>query len=453
MILRLTSFERQHIGWWRRTTLWTAMAALVLAPSALYAQHEGHDMSAMSNAPMVRFGAGVPMNRFASGTSWIPDAVSLPSQSWMAGDWHLMAHGYGFLQFDHQSGPRGADQLGSLNWGMLMASRPLGMGALQLRTMLSVDAATVGGTGYPLLLQTGESYNGLAIHDRQHPHDAFMEVAALYDHPITKDFALELYVAPAGEPALGPPAFMHRPSSVDDLAAPLSHHWQDASHVSFGVATVGLVWNRLKLEASAFNGREPDQNRWNFDFAPLQSYSARVTANPTENWSLTAGFGSVKSPEAGDAGYSMHRALTAVQYGHALSADRQFAASVIWGGMSLSDRAGVLHSLLVEANVADEERGSVFARAEFVQKTSHDLALPETFATDPERAFDIGSVSFGAVRTLSRTARTNLGLGARFSLNLVGSALESAYGGRVTGGVMVFLRLRPRRSAPMMDAH
>ncbi len=442
--------ERRRNDGWGRTTLRTATALLLLAPSALYAQHEGHDMSAMSNAPMVRFGAGVPMNRFASGTSWIPDAVSLPSQSWKSGDWHLMAHGYGFLQFDHQSGPRGAVQLGSLNWGMLMASRPLGSGALQLRTMLSVDAATVGGTGYPLLLQTGETYNGVAIHDRQHPHDAFMEVAALYDHPITRDMALELYVAPSGEPALGPPAFMHRPSSVDDLAAPLGDHWQDASHVSFGVATAGLVWNRLKIEASAFNGREPDQNRWNFDFAPLQSYSARVTANPTANWSLTAGFGFIKSPETSDAGHSMHRALTAVQYGRTLSADRQFAASVIWGGMSHSDHDGVLHSLLAEAEVADEERGSVFARAEFVQKTSDDLVLPKS---TPEGTFDLGSVSIGGVRTLSRTARTNLGLGARFSVNLVGGALESTYGGKVTGGVMVFLRLRPRRSAPMMDAH
>jgi len=430
-----------------------AMVASAVAPARVRAQHDAHDMSAMSDKPMVRFGAGVPMNRFASGTSWIPDAVSLPSQSWMAGDWHLMAHGYGFLQFDHQSGPRGADQLGSLNWGMLMASRPLGAGALQLRTMLSVDAQTVGGTGYPLLLQTGESYNGQVIHDRQHPHDAFMEVAALYDHPITKDFALELYVAPSGEPALGPPAFMHRPSSVDDLAAPLGHHWQDASHVSFGVATAGLVWHDLKIEASAFNGREPDQNRWNFDFAPLQSYSARVTANPTPNWSLTAGFGFIKSPEAADAGHSMHRALTAVQYGRALSDDRQFAAAVIWGGMSHSDRPGVLHSILAEAELADEERGSLFARAEFVQKTADDLALPGTFAADPERAFDLGSVSIGGVRTLSRTARTNLGIGARVSANLVGSALESTYGGRVTGGVMVFLRLRPRRSAPMMAAH
>ena len=410
-------------------------------------------MSAMTGGPMVRFGAGVPMNRFASGTSWIPDDVTLPSQSWMAGDWHLMAHGYGFLQLDHQSGPRGADQLGSLNWGMLMASRPLGAGALQLRTMLSVDAATVGGTGYPLLLQTGEMYDGAAIHDRQHPHDAFMEVAALYDQPITKAFALELYLAPSGEPALGPPAFMHRPSSVDDLAAPLGHHWQDASHVSFGVATAGLVWNRLKIEASAFNGREPDQNRWNFDFAPLQSYSARITANPTAHWSLTAGFGFIKSPETRDAGHSMHRALAAAQYGRALSAQRQFAASVIWGGMSHSDHAGVLNSLLAEAEVADEERGSVFARAEFVQKTADDLALPATTAIDPERSFDLGSLSIGGVRTVSRTTRTNLGLGARFSLNLVGGELEPTYGGRVTGGIMVFLRLRPRRSAPMAVAH
>jgi hypothetical protein len=430
-----------------------AIFLIVCSPAVGQAQHDAHDMSKMGEKPMVVFGAAVPMNRFASGTSWIPDAVSLPSQSWMSGDWHLMAHGYGFLQFDQQSGPRGASQLGSLNWGMLMASRPLGAGALQLRTMLSVDASTVGGTGYPLLLQTGESYNGVTIHDRQHPHDAFMEVAALYDHPITPTFAWELYVAPSGEPALGPPAFMHRPSSVDDLAAPLGHHWQDASHVSFGVVTTGLVWHRFKVEASAFNGREPDQHRWNFDFAPLQSYSARITANPSDRWSLSAGFGFIKSPEESDAGHSMHRALVSAQYGRALTADQQFAGAVIWGGMSHSDRPGVLHSVLAEAELADEERGSLFARAEFVQKTADDLALPGALGSDPERAFDMGSVSIGAVRTLSRTTRTNLGLGARFSLNMVGSALESTYGGRFTGGVMVFVRLRPRRSAPMVAPH
>jgi len=241
---------------------------------------------------------GVPMDRMGSGTTWIPDAVVLPSRHYMKGAWELMFHGFVFTQYNDQSGPRGDSQFGSLNWGMFMASRTLAGGRFQARTMLSLDPATVTARGYPLLLQTGESYRGQPLHDRQHPHDFWMELGVLYERPVTNRFGVTLYAAPAGEPALGPVAFMHRPSAMDDPVAPLGHHWQDATHISFGVVTGGVFTKRWKVEGSIFNGREPDENRWGFDHIRLDSYSGRFTINPDSSWSLAAGYGDLKSPEA-----------------------------------------------------------------------------------------------------------------------------------------------------------
>src|SRR5205823_2804202 len=85
-----------------------------------------------------------------------------------------------FLQYDRQGGTRGEDQVALLDWAMLVASRSLAGGQLDLRGMLSTDPWGVGSAGYPLLLQTGESNRGVPLHDHQHPHDLFMEVAALY---------------------------------------------------------------------------------------------------------------------------------------------------------------------------------------------------------------------------------------------------------------------------------
>ena len=237
------------------------------------------------------------MDRMGSGTTWIPDAVSLPARHMMAGRWNVMLHGFAFAQYDKQGGPRGDDQLGSLNWAMLMVSRDVAGGRFQARTMLSLDAATVTPRGYPLLLQTGESYQGQPLHDRQHPHDFFMELGVLYERPLTSSLGISLYAAPSGEPALGPVAFMHRPSAMDNLVAPLSHHWQDATHICFGVLTAGLFGHRWKLEGSVFNGREPDAKRWNFDRLRLDSYSGRFTVNPSDHLSIAVGYGYLKSPE------------------------------------------------------------------------------------------------------------------------------------------------------------
>jgi hypothetical protein len=209
--------------------------------------------------------SALPESRNASGTAWQPDSTPMHGLHFMKGTWTMMAHWNFFGGYDHQGSDRGDSQWLSTNWGMLMEKRSVGAGELVLRQMLTLEPFTVGAAGYPLLLQTGESFNGAPIHDRQHPHDLFMEIAALYTRPISESVALQLYAAPVGEPALGPVAFPHRYSAFSDPLAPLGHHWQDSTHISFGVLTAGLFTRKLKVEGSWFNGREPDEHRYDFD--------------------------------------------------------------------------------------------------------------------------------------------------------------------------------------------
>ena len=316
------------------------------------------------------------MERMGSGTTWIPDAVALPSATGEYRGWSLMGHGMVFAQYDRQSGPRGAEQIDLLNWGMLMASHPLAGGRLQLRTMLSLDAATSRDGGYPLLLQSGETFEGEPLHDRQHPHDFWMELGALYERAFTPDVALSLYAAPSGEPALGPVAFMHRPSAVDDPMAPLSHHWQDATHITFGVATVGVFGKRWKLEASAFNGSEPDEDRWDIERIQLNSWSGRLTVNPSAQLSMTLGYGALEEPEALHPG-DVQRIVASVLYGRRVRELGQLAVGAVWGANRHAG-ASFTHSGLLEGELIVDDRNTVFARAELVQKSGEDLVLGDS---------------------------------------------------------------------------
>ena len=205
-----------------------------------------------------------------------------------------MVHGALDLYYNHQGTVRGDDQVGSTNWAMLMAMHPLGRGMLHLHGMLSAEPFTVGGRGYPLLLQTGETYQGVPLHDRQHPHDLFMELSARYELAVASNLGLSIYAAPVGEPAIGPVAYMHRPSAQNDPFAPLGHHWQDATHITFGVITAGVFTRTVQLEGTLFHGREPDDDRYDFDFGALDSYGGRVTVNPTPHWSLAGSYGYLK---------------------------------------------------------------------------------------------------------------------------------------------------------------
>ena len=381
---------------------------------------------------------GVPMERMGSGTTWIPDAVPLPARHHMAGRWLLMLHGFVFAQYDAQGGPRGDEQFGSLNWAMVMASRDWLGGRLQGRAMLSLDPATVTNRGYPLLLQSGESYKGQPLVDRQHPHDFWMELGAMYERALSPSIGVSLYAAPSGEPALGPVAFMHRPSAMDNLTAPLGHHWQDATHISFGVLTAGLFGHHWRLEGSAFNGREPNEERWGFDPIWLDSYSGRFTAHLDSNWVVSAGYGYLKSPEALDPGESVHRTTASILHGRKLGHDGQFAAAFVWGA---NRKAGTTtQSGLAEAEAVLDMSNTIYGRVELVQKSAEDLVLT---ALPPETKFNVAAVTAGYIRELFRGSRATFGLGVQGTLNHVPSDLEPFYGSRTPVGGMVFLRVRP----------
>ncbi len=398
----------------------------------------------MAGMVMVPDPLGVSMERLGSGTTWIPEAVSIPSRQFVAGTWNLMLHGFVFGQYDVQGSTRGASQVGSLNWGMLMASHELAGGRFQARTMLSLDALTVTNRGYPLLLQSGEAYHGSPLHDRQHPHDFWMELGAMYDRPITKSLGISLYVAPSGEPALGPVAFMHRPSAMDIPSAPIGHHWEDATHITFGVLTAGLFTHDWRIEGSAFNSREPDDERWDFDPIKLDSYSGRASYNPNAHWAMNASYGYLKSPEALAPDVSMHRVTASAMYGQRLGTDRQLATTLILGANKHSDRSGLSEAVLLESEAVLDKSNTLIGRAELVQKTAEDLVLDTPqFHFPAAQSFNVGALSLGYIREILPIRFATIGLGAMGTLNVVPQTLQSAYGTRTPVGAFFFLRLRP----------
>jgi hypothetical protein len=307
----------------------------------------------------------------------------------------------------------------------------------------------VGARGYPLLLQSGEAYQGDPLHDRQHPHDLFMELAALYERPVAKNLAISLYAAPVGEPALGPVAFPHRPSAAGDPLAPLSHHWQDATHISFGVLTAGIFTRSFKLEGSLFNGREPDEHRYNFDYAgrSLDSWAGRLTVNPDAHWSLSASYGFLQSPEELRPDESQHRFTASVLHSLAMGADGSWSSALIYGA-NKHEGGDWEGSITAETNLAFDGRNEVFARVNFVRKSAEDLVV----GPDPVEEFDLGGLVLGYVRELAEVRGVSIGAGARGALNLIPAGLEPAYGTRTPAGLAVYLRLRPA-GMEMGDAH
>ena len=399
-------------------------------------------MAAMPRMPERPF--GIPMTRMGSGTAWLPDASAMRAWHIMAGPWILMVHGDAFLQYDHQGGPRGDDQVGSINWGMLMAMRQLAGGTVHLHGMVSAEPFTIGKRGYPLLLQSGETYQGGPLHDRQHPHDLFMELSALYEWPITRRLGFLVYAAPVGEPAIGPVAYMHRPSALNDPFAPLAHHWTDATHITYGVLTAGLFTRTVKLEGTLFNGREPDEDRYDFDFHPLDSYGVRLSANPTPHWALSASYGYLKEPEALHPEENQRRLGASVLHTVRHGREGEWASALIYGGNRHVTAGGGVsgrweHGLIVESNLQLDRANSVFGRAEYVRKSAEDLVI----AGAADQEFGIGTLSLGYVREVAAFRGATLGLGARGALNLVPRSLEGVYGSRTPVGLALFLRVRP----------
>ena len=384
---------------------------------------------------------GIPHTRLGSGTSWQPQTAPHYGWHFVRGSWTLMVHGVAYAEYDRQLGTRGDDQLGSINWGMLMAMHSLWGGMLHLHGMLSAEPATIGSRGYPLLLQSGESYRGLPLHDRQHPHDLFMEAAALYEHPVARDLALSLYVAPVGEPAIGPVAFPHRPSAASDPLAPLGHHWQDATHITFGVLTLGMFSRTWKVEGSIFNGREPDEHRTDIEARKLDSYAARIFYNPNENWSYSASAAYLASPEVLHPEESMHRYAASIMNTRLLGARGEWSSSLIYGANAVLG-APLANSALVETDISLDGVNTFFGRAELVQKSAQDLAVADQ---SESQRYDIGALTLGYSREIMRAHGLTLGASILGTLDMVPGALAAVYGTRNPKGYAVFLRLRPDR--------
>jgi len=323
-----------------------------------------------------------------------------------------------------------------------MASRDLLGGRFQARTMLSLDPATVSNRGYPLLLQNGESYRGQPLVDRQHPHDFWMELAVMYERALSPSIGVMAYAAPSGEPALGPVAFMHRPSAMDNPIAPLGHHWQDATHTSFGVVTAGIFGHHWKLEGSVFNGREPDEERWGIDRIRLDSYAGRFKAHLDSGWVLSAGYGYLKSPEALNPGESVHRATASVLQGHKIGRNGQLATTILWGANRHSGKT--THSVLAESEAALDPQNTLFGRVELVQKTAEDLGLAF------DSTFTVAALSVGYIREVGRTSWGTVGIGFQGTLNVVPAALDPFYGSRTPIGGMFLVRIRPLHAPHQM---
>ena len=424
-----------------RTTLRGRMAAAlawVFALGApLHAQMDmQHDMH-MPAGPL-----GIPEARIGSGTSWLPDAAPMHAAHFRLGAWTVMLHGRAVVQYDHQAGLRGDSRVSLIDWAMLAASRTVAGGSLSLRGMMSSDPWGVGSRGYPLLLQTGESDRGVPLHDHQHPHDLFMELAALYQRAVARNLAVSLYAAPVGEPAVGPAAFPHRPSAADDPLAPLAHHWQDGTHITFGVLTAGVFTRTTKLEASMFNGREPDEDRTNFDYAgrALDSYSARLSVNPGAHWSVSTWYAYLKSPETLHPDESLHRLGAAALMAQPIGRRGRWAMALIYGANARIGTGHLANSVAVETNFDLDGMNAVFGRVEYVRKTAEDLVV---LSVPPTTEYDVGALALGYRRSLTTVRGVTAGVGVRGAVNFVPNALEEVYGSRAPLGFTVYFTLRP----------
>lgn len=399
----------------------------------------GMDMSDMDDdsgmAMMTGMYGPYSMSREASGTSWQPDSTPIQGIQQMSGDWMLMFDGYVNAIYDHQGGPRGGSKSFSNSMAMAMAQRPLGIGTLGLRAMVSLDPL-MGKTGYPLLLATGETANGRdPLVDRQHPHDLFMELATTYSVPLSDNSSVFVYFGYPGEPALGPTTFMHRFSGMDNPEAPISHHWLDSTHIVFGVATVGYVYDKWKIEGSSFTGREPDQNRWDFDSAKFDSGSARLTFNPSPNWSLQTSYGAIKSPEQLSPNVDEDRITASATYNKPFG-DDNWATTFAWG-RKMENPGGDFDAWLLESAFNFNERHTIFGRAERVDE--HDLFESPSPLTG--QTFTVNTLTLGYVYDIPIAERIKLGFGALGSVYSLPGALDSAYGSSPTS-YMIFTRLK-----------
>jgi hypothetical protein len=419
------------------------IALLVVIFSILYAgvafaQHERHDMSAMQAMPgmgtmqgnahshhMNGMYGNYPMTRDSSGTSWQPDSSPMEGIHLIKDGWTYMAHGFANAVYDDQGGPRGGEKFFSENMLSFMAQgEHQGPGTIGLRSMFSLEPLTIGKKGYPLLLQTGETANGVTpLIARQHPHDLFMELAASYSIPLptAETSSVFFYFGLPGEPALGPPTFMHRFSGEDIPAAPITHHWMDSTHITFGVITAGYIRDNIKAEVSAFNGREPDQNRFDIESPKFNSFSARFSVNPAKDWAFQTSYGHITSPEQLQADVNTDRYTASAIYNKNFG-ENNWQTTLSWG-INVNCPGHQLNGALLESTVCMKNTHTLFGRAETVEKDE----LFEGGSPLEGKVFTVTKLEIGYIYDITAIKHLKVGVGASGSASILPGTLQSSY--------------------------
>jgi hypothetical protein len=432
-------------------------ALLALAAPTLHSQSDAPAMS----MPVPHTLVATELQHATSGTSIEPPSTPTPMLMRQVGNWTVMLHANLFVADiqQHAANGRGGDKLFSTNWFMPMAQHPLGpvRGLLTLRTMLSLEPATVTGRFYPELFQQGETAYGLPIVDGQHPHDFVMELAALYDlHPF-ENILLSFYAAPVGDPAIGPTAYPHRLSASEDPIAALGHHQQDSTHIAFNVLTAGLTWKTLRLEASGFHGAEPTENRWQLEPSPnghaVDSDSARLTWVPTANLAAQYSIAHIVSPEALSPGANQRRQTASVIFNKpvgvhhdtktmpgmdmATPSTGNWSTTLLWGQTRASTTGQLENSYLLES-LLNLRRNFFYTRIESAARTS------ELLITSQPAEVNLGHVqacTAGFDRDFRIAPHLLAAPGAQFTLYRAPDALTPTYG-RWPFGALAFIRFR-----------
>jgi hypothetical protein len=424
------------------------LLALLLLPLLATAQESKPEMK-MDSGMMELMDAMHPQtflqqieHHASSGTSAEPDSTPAPMLMTMKGEWMLMFHSNVFITDTQQSSPRGGDKFFSTNWFMPMGERELGPGQLTLRAMFSLEPATITGREYPLLFQQGETAFGNPIADGQHPHDFFMEIAALYDLKLGEKTLLSFYAAPVGDPAIGPTAYPHRASASEDPVGTLGHHQEDSTHIADDVVTVGLTHGIARVEASGFHGREPNENRWNIDQGRIDSWSTRLTLQPGKNWSGQYSYARIASPEALFPNENQARTTSSVMYNRPFKSGN-WSSTALWGRTrSLTDN-GKENSYLLESLVRFKARNYVWTRMENAGRSNELLNGPHPLQAgfQEEPVGHVQAYTFGYDRDIDLVRHVRSAIGAQVTTYGVAEALKPIYGSKPVG-FQVFVRLR-----------
>ena len=346
--------------------------------------------------------------------------------------WHIHSHTTLSLVSDSQSGPRGGDKTFVAGMTMLMAGRSLDAdNDLELEAMLSPDAF-MGKSGYPLLLQTGETADGATpLRDRQHPHDLFMGLTATLTHRFSGQVSGFVTAGYPGEFAFGPTAFMHRASGEDFPTAPISHHWLDSGHITFGVLTAGLRDGPITLEISQFTGREPDQYRFDFDPAHLDSTAVRLSWQVTAKLKAQASWARQVSPEALEPDINLRKSSLSLEYSRKLGTLGVWTSTLAFGRKQVEHGADKPSDAILFENAWQvTPRWTVLGRFERVY--SDELAA---------QPYWVAKTELGGMRTFAINDNASLSLGLMRQFNAIPDGLKSVYGSNPTGTV-AFMTLK-----------